>query len=54
MGRSLAQFWESFCQRLPIFERQLEWLPWKQPVTQRSDNSRIKRILAGNIRRASN
>ncbi len=44
----MAQFWEDFDQQLPFFQRLREWLPWKQPVTQRSDNSLVKRILAGN------
>jgi RNA polymerase sigma-70 factor, ECF subfamily len=44
----LAQYWEDFHQRLPIFERLIEWLPRKQLVTQRSDNALVSRILAGN------
>jgi hypothetical protein len=47
-GGLLAQFLETFCQQPSIFWRLILWLPWKQPVTQRSDNSLIKRILAGN------
>jgi RNA polymerase sigma-70 factor, ECF subfamily len=44
----LAQFRGFLNQHLSSFQRLIEQLPWKQPVTHRSDNALVKRILAGN------
>src|SRR3954466_15998005 len=48
MAGSLVHFCENFYQQPPIFRRLREWLPWKQPVTQRSDKLLVKSILEGN------
>jgi RNA polymerase sigma-70 factor (ECF subfamily) len=43
----LAQCEQIFRQHTPAGQRLIEWLPWEQPVTQRSDSAIVKRILKG-------